>query len=203
MRTAEPLTLDIPAILAKHDPSGRIREYHTALMRENAVVNLVSRETTETDFLRLCAESLLPFETEALAQRTFASYLDIGSGGGLPAIPLLLTGKASGKSVLYERTQKKAAALQRILGALKLSAHVLPLSFGETPRSDRFSLVTVRYVTLTDKMLRDIVKLLTPDGHCIYYARPDFKTKVGQATIYPYLVPPDTVARHFSIIKVK
>lgn len=202
-QVAEPMVLDVEAILTRHDPERRLQEYYAALMRENAQVNLVSRETTEADFLRLCAESLLPFETETLAQRPFASYLDIGAGGGMPSIPLLLTGKVSGKSVLYERTQKKAAALGRILASLSLTAHVIPVSFGETPRPDRFPLISMRYVSLDSKLAREILRILTPDGIFLYYSRPEIKLPGCEVTVYPYLVPTDTVARHFTIIRSK
>jgi hypothetical protein len=95
-----PVSFDITELLAKYDPKGKLESYHDLLMAENQRVNLVSRETTREDFERLIAESLLPLE---ILTSGFGSYLDIGSGGGFPAVPILMTERVVGESILLER----------------------------------------------------------------------------------------------------
>src|SRR5512140_2142193 len=106
------VALDTAATLTRHSNRNLIDRYYLELMKENAKVNLVSRETSREDFDRLFAESLLPLDI--ISSGKFTGYLDIGSGGGIPAIPLLISGRVSGSIVLVERTQKKAAALSNL-----------------------------------------------------------------------------------------
>ena len=90
----------IEEILQKHSKNGSLDDYLSLLTLENEKTNLVSRETSAADLKRLIAESLVPFEK--LELKTVNNYLDIGSGGGLPAIPIILT-KNPPESVLIER----------------------------------------------------------------------------------------------------
>ncbi len=64
-------------------------------------------------------EALLPHLLDALtlANDVTENLVDVGSGGGLPGIPLAIATGA--RVVLIEPTAKKAAFLERALRALK------------------------------------------------------------------------------------
>ncbi len=163
-----PLTLDPKTVLSKYDPESKIKRYLQLLESENKKTNLVSRETSPTDLEKLAAESVFPFEI--IKTRTFASYLDIGSGGGLPAFPIIMS-LGPTKSVLVERTKKKATALKRISSELGLNAKVLDENFEECEFDSKFDLITLRLVKLTKPLLRKIAALLKTDGLFIYYSK--------------------------------
>ena len=167
MNPKSPLEFASEAILSKHDPDSKIKQYLTLLRAENQKINLVSRETSDFDLERLAAESLLPLEV--IKHRGFDNYLDIGSGGGFPAFPIIISAKI-GKATLIERTKKKAAALERMAGELGLKIKVLDSNFEECKFSLKFELVTLRLVKLTKPLLKRISLLLKAGGIFVYYS---------------------------------
>ena len=167
MNPKSPLEFASEAILSKHDPDSKIKQYLTLLKAENQKINLVSRETSDFDLERLAAESLLPLEV--IEHRGFDNYLDIGSGGGFPAFPIIMMAKI-GKATLIERTKKKAAALERMAGELGLKIKVLDSNFEECKFSLKFELVTLRLVKLTKPLLMRISLLLKAGGIFVYYS---------------------------------
>ncbi|MDH4155849.1 MAG: class I SAM-dependent methyltransferase [candidate division Zixibacteria bacterium] len=161
-------------LLDKYDPTKSLDRFFSHLARENKRVNLVSRETISGDRLtQLAAESLAVFET--IPSASVESYLDIGSGGGFPAVPILLTHSVA-RAVLVERTQKKASALRRILLALGVKATILATTFETTSFHEDFDLVTLRLVRLTQPLFTAIMAAVKPGGRFLYYAASDFPT---------------------------
>ena len=195
--TTPRLTFDIESVLAQFNASEWIEAYWSQLSLENAKVNLVSRETKHEDFRRIVAEALFPFTQ---LDGRFDSYLDIGSGGGIPAVPLLLSCRSAGTATLYERTEKKALALERILASLGLSkTTVVPESFGERPLNKRFSLVTMSWVALTPELLVAIDRGMSPGGKFVYYSKPEFKSRSLRVQTWTYSQQAESVHKHFSI----
>ncbi len=172
--SSEIIHIESTSILKRYDPTDRLRSYFTLLMEENSRVNLVSRETSDDDLRRLAAESLLPFDVFDPVR--VDRYLDIGSGGGFPAFPILLCRNIA-QSVLVERTIKKAAALERIVTSLneqsELAVRIVNKSFEEWKSSGKFDLITLRLVRLVPLLLKKILPLLNPGGCFIYYAAPE------------------------------
>ena len=173
------LPYDPPSLLARHIPDNLLDRYHSLLMSENKRVNLVSRETTRQDFDRLVCESLLPLE---VLGSCFDAYLDIGSGGGFPAVPLLLSRGAGVDSVLIERTGKRAVALERILTGLGLQADVEKRTFGEFHTG---------------------LGYLRPKGTFVYFSTPDFSCKMADVTAYKFRSPQDEITKSFTVLKKK
>ncbi|MCK4631931.1 MAG: class I SAM-dependent methyltransferase [candidate division Zixibacteria bacterium] len=156
--------------LRKYDPDGKLSSYYSHLKKENRKINLVSRETIDSNLTGITAASLMPFEV--LGRQNITRYLDIGSGGGFPAIPILLT-QVVEHATLVERRQKKAAALNRMMVTLSINADVLPGSFEELSLKAGFNLITMRLVRLDRLLLDKIIDLLTPGGHFIHYSDVD------------------------------
>jgi len=158
--------VDLGELATRLIPAGRLDEYFRVLMEHNRKVNLVSRETNRASFDRMVGESLLPLEHITTPVRR---YLDIGAGGGIPAIPVLLAGVVSGEAMLVERTIKKARALTTIIQQLGLSAEVIPQNFEELDGLPQVDLVTLRYVKLNPLLLPSVFQALCPGGHLVYY----------------------------------
>lgn len=198
MTTTDPIKLDIPSVIDQFLDRNRLDRYFELLMVQNAMVNLVSRETSRAAFDRMVAESLLPLAS--ITDRV-SGYLDIGSGGGLPSIPIILSGRVSGKTVLCERTQKKAAALAEIISGLSLKAEILPSQFLDMKLTDRFDLVTLRYVKLEPRLLDRILTVLTPGGTFLYYSEPEFTPTKCRAEHFKFVDPADSVTKSFTLFR--
>ncbi len=200
-------TIESAELLARLDPEKRLNAYYRLILEENERVNLVSRETGRSGLAKLAAESLVPFDGMAL--ENVRSYLDIGSGGGYPAIPLLITHAGLGgeiqRAVLCERTQKKAAALSRMITALELRAEATPTNFEEY-RTDRpFDLITLRYVALTPQLLAAILGVLAKSGVFAYYSEPDFDLsglKISCET-HRFVLSGEDNTRRYSLLRKK
>ncbi len=183
---AEIVRYTVPELLQRHDPDNKLLAYFELLLQENQRLNLVSRETGFAcdvpsgegqvpaaarfpGLAELAVESLVPFDL--IPARSYRNYLDIGSGGGFPSIPILLTREVD-QVCLVERTQKKAAAVRRMLQALDCPARIEPTDFSEIKFGEtRFDLITMRLVRLEPALLKKIARLLTDDGTFIYYSR--------------------------------
>lgn len=191
------ITLDTSAVISGHLDATRLEHYWDALQAENQVVNLVSRETTREGFDRMVAECLLPFHVK---QFQFASYLDIGSGGGMPSVPILLSRPEPVETVLIERTGKKAAALQRILDTLTLPAELVAKNLDEVNLSSKFDLVTLRYVKLSPRLLSQIQGLMSDSGSFVYYSTPEFKIKHMHVVTHTFSTSQSDVEKSFTVL---
>lgn len=110
--------------------SAAFASYLAVLLRVNAEMNLVSRkeacpETLVERHLLDALEALPLLPPAADAPRVL---LDIGSGGGFPAIPLLLA-RRDLEGVLVESIGKKARFLEEAVAALGLTARVVNARF--------------------------------------------------------------------------
>lgn len=176
----EKVVFDVEGLLREQDPDGKLGRYFELLDVENRRINLVSRETLPESapehvdrfhgLRQLAAESLFPIAQIAAKPHR---YLDIGSGGGFPAIPILLTQPVT-EAVLAERTQKKAGVLRRMVTGLGLTVRVEATTFEELKLAgESFDLITLRLVRLTGPLQKRILRLLAPEGNFIYYAGTD------------------------------
>ncbi len=150
----------------------RIDQYLSLLEIENQRHNLVSRETSGSERRRLAAESLVPLER--LNPAIVKTYLDIGSGGGLPAFPLMLCRffvvDASERSVLLDRSNKKTAALRRMAIGLGLKIDIEVTEIEQFTTDSYFDLITVRQVRITPTILKKAISLLNPGGTFAIYS---------------------------------
>lgn len=190
----------IEKILKKHAHHGRLQDYLSLLTLENEKTNLVSRETSASDLKRLIAESLVPFEK--LELEIVNNYLDIGSGGGLPAIPIIIALNPA-RSILIERRNKKASALRRISFELKIKPAIIQQTFEEIEFDQTFDLITVRLVRLSTAILNKISEILSHLALFIYYGafQSDNCPPELSYTIYSYAIGDDTPAKSFTIFK--
>lgn len=198
--TDNKVDFDFESVMNRCVKREALDQYYFELMKQNETVNLVSRETSRADFDRLCAESLLPLEV--LPERV-TNYLDIGSGGGFPAIPLVLSGRISGKTVLVERTIKKAAALENIGSALGITCQVLPRTFEELHFGDKFDLITLRYIKLEKPLIKKVKTLLSRDGRFVYYSSYEKTPRELDMQSYAFTDPVSAVEKHFTVFRTK
>lgn len=109
----------------------RLAHFAELLVEKNETVNLVSRKDTENIienhiFLSAFISEFLPSKANR--------FLDIGTGGGLPGVPLAIT-KPLMRGVLVDSTGKKTDAVEEFIKKLKLGNLVVENSRVE---SDEF-----------------------------------------------------------------
>ena len=95
-----------------------LESYAQLLRKWQAVQNLVSRETLDDVWTRHFADSL---QVLPLLRATDQSFLDLGSGGGLPALPLAIALKGSNRHfTLVEPNGRKVSFLRTVARELDL-----------------------------------------------------------------------------------
>lgn len=124
----------------------RLREYERLVIAENSRQNLVSRGTIESFWKRHVLDSaqLVRFEP-----RPGASWIDLGSGAGLPGVVVACL--AEGPVTLVEPRALRADFLRRVVDRLGLNADVIQAKAESV--AGRFDVVTARAVAPLSKLL--------------------------------------------------
>lgn len=98
-----------------------------------------------------------------------AHWVDLGSGGGSPAVPLKLA-RPESSVVLVEARERKCAFLREVVRKLRLSdATVIQERFEVLGRDAQFDLATVRAVRMDAGFFELVSRLLRPDGGLIIF----------------------------------
>ncbi|MDP8238500.1 MAG: 16S rRNA (guanine(527)-N(7))-methyltransferase RsmG [Candidatus Hatepunaea meridiana] len=91
--------------------------YRNAVANANKKLNLVSRYSVENSLNRLIKESLIPLDWNRCLLSS--PLIDIGSGAGIPGIPLRVA-KPDLKITLLEANRRKVLFIKSIIETLKL-----------------------------------------------------------------------------------
>lgn len=146
-----------------------LESFCALLLKWNAVQNLVSRETEPDVWHRHILDSL---QVLPLVRPGDRWVLDLGSGGGLPAIPLAIALKGTGRRVtLVEPVGKKAAFLRTAIRELKLEAEVRnvrieQIDSRETGPAD---LVTSRALASLSQLCAWMAPFFGPQTHAVLH----------------------------------
>jgi len=126
----------------------RLRRYAALLRQEASRQNLVSRGTLDHLWERHILDSaqLLHFEP-----RPGASWVDIGSGAGLPGMVIAILGR--GPVTLIEPRRLRADFLARTVETLGLDDRVTVIASKAENARGRFDLITARAVASLDRLL--------------------------------------------------
>jgi 16S rRNA (guanine(527)-N(7))-methyltransferase RsmG len=133
----------------------------------NGKFNLFSKTLVREDLNILVAESLLPIELGWIDENSGA-VIDVGSGWGIPAIPILLAIPELSMTMV-ERSQKKAGFVNLMLHRLGLKATVVDRSINELQKSSSFSVVTLRQILIDTPITRNLQNLTTGDSTLVYF----------------------------------
>jgi 16S rRNA (guanine527-N7)-methyltransferase len=91
---------------------------------------------------------------------------DVGSGAGLPGIPMAIIAPAT-DFVLIEPMDRRASWLQEVVDELELQNVEVVRARAEEVEGGQFEVVTARALAALDKLLRLCVPLLKPGGRVI------------------------------------
>ena len=144
---------------AAPDLIDRLAHYGELLLETNRQFNLTGADSPS---------ELIPhlLDSLSIARYVDAPLLDVGSGGGLPAIPLAIS---TGVPVtLVESVTKKAAFLEAALGQLQLNGQVIPqraeLAGRDPDLRERFACATARAVSSAPTVMELVIPFLKIGG---------------------------------------
>jgi 16S rRNA (guanine527-N7)-methyltransferase len=142
------------------------------LNKQNKFINLISRKTSFNDgFILHIIDSLTGL---LFSWPENLLYLDIGSGGGLPAIPLKIC-NPGWRLTLVESTRKKANFLTETVSALGLEEVEVANIFLQNPSTYEasFDLITTRALATLSDTINLAGPLLKTGGFFMSYKGPN------------------------------
>ncbi len=155
-------------------------ERFAALLRKwNSVQNLVSRETIDELWPRHIDDSL---QLMKLVRETDMSVIDIGSGGGFPAIPMAIASRETKRRfTLVEPTAKKASFLRTVARELALPVTVLAQRAEQIDSRETFDLVTSRALAFLPELLKLALPFAAPGGHLLLHKGRNYRQELDAA----------------------
>jgi 16S rRNA (guanine527-N7)-methyltransferase len=155
-------------------------ERYAALLRKwNAVQNLVSRETLDELWPRHIEDSL---QLLPLLRDEDRRIIDLGSGGGFPAVPMAIASRGSERRfTLVEPVAKKASFLRTVARELDLAITVENRRAEEIDSRETFDVVTSRALAALPKLIGYGVDFLRPGGHMLLLKGRTFREEMALA----------------------
>lgn len=164
------------AVSVSEAVAARLEAYFRLLATWNRKINLTALpldEPTDETFDRLFIEPLVAAKYVGSGA---VRMLDVGSGGGSPAIPLAVACSPSELLMVESRSRKavflaEAARAVGLSGARVASQRLEQLAEDAVTRS-AFELVTMRAVRLDREVERAVLALLAPGGTLMVFGGP-------------------------------
>jgi 16S rRNA (guanine527-N7)-methyltransferase len=149
--------------------------YYELLERWNRKINLTALDDPDAAIDRLLLEPVLAARHLPAGNRV--QLMDIGSGGGSPAIPLTLASPSPTDLTMVEVKARKSAFLRESIRSLGLtSARVENSRFEELLAKpelhEQFDALSVRAVRLEPRMLMTLQAFLRPGGTMLLFRGP-------------------------------
>jgi 16S rRNA (guanine527-N7)-methyltransferase len=177
--------------------AGDLAGFLAFLREENETTNLVSSRAAEPHELvsRHLLDSLLGLSLLPPPAPVPVQLLDIGSGGGFPALPLLLV-RRDVAGTLVESTGKKCAFLAKVCRHMALTAEVVNARFPDSFQMKgpaRYDVLTSRAVHSAGRLVRAARPLLAPSARALLWTTeplfPEAVRESGASTGSFHLAP--------------
>lgn len=159
----------LPSFLAERlspEQIAALHEYERLLRTINVQVNLISRKDIDAVWAHHILPSLLLLRWYELPSE--GRVLDLGTGGGLPGIPLAIAQPQS-SFLLIDSTRKKIQAVQRMIHALGLEKRVQALWIRAEELRAQYPVIVGRAVAPLPRVLGWVQPLLAKGGVVYYY----------------------------------
>ncbi len=149
------------------ETSERLEVYVALLRKWNARINLVSQRSLDAVWHRHIADSAQIFR---LAARPKASWVDLGSGGGLPGVVVTIMAAEATPNIsvtLVESDSRKAAFLAEVSRACAIPAKVICERI-EAVRPLSTDVVSARALAPLTDLLEFANRHVAPEGICLF-----------------------------------
>jgi 16S rRNA (guanine527-N7)-methyltransferase len=155
------------------DLVARLDTYYSLLYRWNLKINLTSLSNPDEAIDRLVLEPLL---AARFVRQEASTLIDIGSGGGSPAVPLKLALPHLALTMVEVKT-RKAAFLREAVRQLGLTTTTVETARAEEllPRTDlheAFSVLSVRAVRVEARVMNTLQAFVQPGGQILLFRGP-------------------------------
>jgi 16S rRNA (guanine527-N7)-methyltransferase len=155
----------------------KLLHFWNFLLENNSKINLISRKITYYSIINHLTDSLTPLLFNLSSN---LNIMDIGSGGGFPAIPLKIV-KPSWRFTLVESKLNKSIFLNDLCYLLNLS-NISILNFTLTKNIDylknQFDLITIRGLASLNILLPLIFPYLKNGGFFISFKGPNYMNEI-------------------------
>jgi 16S rRNA (guanine527-N7)-methyltransferase len=156
------------------DVVDRLGAYYELLERWNRKINLTALDNPDEVVDRLLLEPLIA--ARHLPAADPLSLIDVGSGGGSPAIPLTIVAGDRGRLTMVEVKTRKSAFLREAIRQLGLHAQVENARFEELltrpELHERFDALSIRAVRIDPKALMTLQAFVRPGGVFLMFRGP-------------------------------
>ena len=152
--------------------SRRLVDYLVLMLKQNETMNLTAIREWDKALLLHLVDSLVPLpEFKGVVEKNPGKpFLDMGSGAGLPGIPLAITNPGV-QGVLCDSVKKKMMAVEGFIGALglggQLSTTTMRLEELGAKRRGEFGCVTARALASLPVLVEYATPLLAKGGSFI------------------------------------
>lgn len=158
----------------------RLEKYQALITRWNAKINLISRKDIGNFLYRhvapcLCLNRVFSFPSGV-------RVIDVGTGGGLPGIPLAIT-NPDATFRLIDSIGKKIAAVKDIVNQLGLS-NVSTENIRAEQMVEKFDYIVARAVTNLPNFLKNIKRLVGENTRIFYLKGGDFSEELRDIPRY-------------------
>ena len=170
-----------------------LESYANLLQKWQKVQNLVSRETLGAVWSRHFADSL---QILALTTHEDRRFLDFGSGGGFPALPLAIASKGSDRHfTLIEPTARKVSFLRTVARELDLNVTVIGRRSDETDSRETGvpDVITSRALAALPQLCEWMAPFFAPQSRAILHKGREHVEELsesGAQWLYDVLIRP-------------
>lgn len=192
----------------------KLKEFKKLLIEKNRVLNLISKNDEKFIDEKHIFDSLaikLFFEKYGNNCNTL---LDIGTGGGFPAIPIAINYPDLNVFAI-DSIRKKINAVDELSKQLKLNNLNVICDRVENIKNKKFDIITSRAVAKLETICKYATPLLKKDGYIIVYKSKNVNEEINEAKkimnekqlkitdIIPYNLPMDEIFERNLVIITK
>lgn len=177
--------------------ANRLETYYRLLAAWNQKINLSGIDLSEPTPEALDRLLVEPLVAAKHVRPGTELMMDIGSGGGSPAIPFALAVPGS-RLLMVESKTRKSVFLKEAVRALEMNGEVLTSRFeallSRPELHETHDLLTIRAVRVESRILMSLQAFVKPGGHMFL-----FRSGSGDAT--DSLTPPLTWVATFPLVE--
>ncbi len=162
------------------DKIDKLMHYAELINYFNEITNITSISDEKEIVIKHFLDSLIPISFESLKNK---KIIDIGSGAGLPGIPIKIFYGNEIEITLLDSSMKKSNILKKICEKLELeNIEIINKTAEELGRIDfyreKFDAALIRAVGSISTIIEYSIPLLTISGHAILYKGPNVDKEV-------------------------
>ncbi|OUD09694.1 16S rRNA (guanine(527)-N(7))-methyltransferase RsmG [Marivivens niveibacter] len=183
----------------------KLKHFESLVIKWTSKINLIAKGTVDDVWDRHILDSVQIWET---APENWLHWVDIGSGGGFPAIPIACIASEKvrdGRFTLIESDQRKGAFLRTAARELDLNVKVISDRIEKADPQNADVLSARALASLTD-LLGFAERHLSPAGICLFQKGKNANQEISDAKtdwVFDYNSTPSITDPEASLISIK